>query len=71
MQPRGSTATMPAMVYRWYSRAHSARRLERYPLGFVGSGPLHGTLIGMIDTPDPKARKRWPQRMRKLGARAL
>ena len=37
---------MPALVYRWYFRAHSVKSLERNILGFVGIAPVHETLIG-------------------------
>ena len=35
------TMGMPALVYRWYFRAHSIKALERNILGFVGIGPVH------------------------------
>src|SRR6185295_12023354 len=43
------TMGMPALVYRWYFQAHSVRSLERNILGFVGIGPVHRTLIGMVE----------------------
>lgn len=61
------TMGMPAAVYRWVYRAHSVRSLERNILGFVGIAPVHETLVGSIESPDPKARQRWLARLRRLG----
>jgi len=36
------TMGMPALVYRWYFRAHSLKSLERNILGFVGIAPVNG-----------------------------
>ena len=46
------TMGMPALVYRYYFRAHSVKSLERNVLGFVGIAPVHETLIGMVDKLD-------------------
>lgn len=62
------TMGMPALVYRWIFRAHSLKALERNILGFVGIGPIHETLIGMVEG-DAKARARWLQRLARLGQR--
>ena len=43
------TMGMPALVYRWYFRAHSIKALERNILGFVGIAPIDETLIGSIE----------------------
>ena len=43
------TMGMPALVYRWYFRAHSVKSLERNILGFVGIAPIHRNLVGMIE----------------------
>ncbi|MBN4658847.1 NAD(P)H-dependent oxidoreductase, partial [Escherichia coli] len=43
------TMGMPALVYRWYFRAHSVRSLERNILGFVGIAPVHETLVGEVE----------------------
>ena len=40
------TMGMPALIYRWYFRAHSVKALERNILGFAGIAPIHETLIG-------------------------
>ena len=61
---------MPALVYRWYFRAHSVKALERNILGFVGIAPVHETLIGQVDGLDDAARQRWLNRLKELGRRA-
>lgn len=65
------TMGMPAVVYRWFYRAHSVRSLERNILGFIGIAPVHETLIGMIESPDPHARDRWLGRLHQLGRKGL
>jgi putative NADPH-quinone reductase len=64
------TMGMPALVYRWYFRAHSVRLLERNILGFVGIAPVHTTLIGMVGALKPAVATRWFARLRDLGAEA-
>lgn len=64
------TMGMPALVYRWYYRAHSVRSLERNVLGFVGMAPIHETLIGMVDKLDDAAANKWLDKMRNLGRKA-
>jgi len=61
------TMGMPALVYRYYFRAHSVRALERNVLGFVGIAPVHETLIGMVDRIDDKARAGWLAKLQALG----
>ena len=65
------TMGMPALVYRFYFRAHSVKSLERNILGFVGIAPVNETLIGMVDALDDKTRQRWFAKMRALGREAL
>lgn len=60
------TMGMPALMYRWYYRAHSLKNLERNILGFVGIGPIRASLIGLVEG-DAGRRQRWLQRLRKLG----
>lgn len=62
------TIGMPALLYRWYFRAHSVKSLERNVLGFVGISPVSETLIGMVDKLTPKHAQKWLDKMRKLGA---
>ena len=64
------TMGMPALVYRFYFRAHSVRSLERNILGFVGISPVHETLIGMVDSLDEDGRANWLNRMAAFGRRA-
>jgi putative NADPH-quinone reductase len=61
---------MPALVYRWYFRAHSVKSLERNILGFVGIAPVHETLIGLVDGLGDKGVQQWQARLRKLGQKA-
>jgi putative NADPH-quinone reductase len=61
------TMGMPALVYRWYFRAHSLKSLERNILGFCGIGPIKESLIGNIETRNSAHRERWLAKMRKLG----
>ncbi len=64
------TMGMPALLYRWYFRAHSIRSLERNILRFVGIKPVRETVIGMVEGKDPAVRERWLAKMRALGAAA-
>lgn len=64
------TMGMPALVYRWYFRAHSVRSLERNILGFVGIAPVHTTLIGGVGDFKVPDSRRWLARLRRLGQRA-
>lgn len=64
------TMGMPALVYRWFFRAHSVKSLERNILGFVGIAPVDETLIGAVGTLTPETAKRWFAKMRKLGRQA-
>ncbi len=64
------TMGMPALMYRWYYRAHSVKALERNILGFVGFAPVDETLIGMAENLKPQAVQKWLSKLRKLGRRA-
>ena len=64
------TMGMPALVYRWYFRAHSVKSLERNILGFVGIAPVHETLIGMVGNAGVKDGKHWLDKLKKLGEKA-
>ena len=64
------TMGMPALVYRWYFRAHSLKALERNILGFVGIAPIHETLVGSIEVLTEKQRTDWLAKLRRLGAKA-
>ena len=64
------TMGMPALVYRWYFRAHTVKALERNILGFVGFAPVHETLIGSVESIDDAGRGKWLERLAALGQRA-
>lgn len=64
------TMGMPAVVYRWYFRAHSVKSLERNILGFVGVAPVRETLVGLVDKLDQQAVESWCRKLRQLGAKA-
>jgi putative NADPH-quinone reductase len=64
------TMGMPALVYRWYFRAHRIKSLERNILGFVGIAPVNETLIGLVDRLGEIGVAGWQAKMRKLGGRA-
>ena len=65
------TMGMPALVYRFYFRAHSVRALERNVLGHLGFSPVDETLIGRVAALDDAARIRWLATMRRLGRLAV
>ncbi|MCE1193499.1 MAG: NAD(P)H-dependent oxidoreductase [Acidovorax sp.] len=64
------TMGMPALVYRWYFRAHSVKSLERNILGFVGIAPVQETLVGSVELLGDAGVAKWKARMRTLGAKA-
>ena len=64
------TMGMPALVYRWYFRAHSVKSLERNILGFVGIAPVNETLVGHVEQLGGAGVAKWKARMRVLGAKA-
>jgi putative NADPH-quinone reductase len=61
------TMGMPAVVYRFYFRAHSVKNLERNILGFVGIAPIRTTLIGLVEGMSEAERKAWLGKLNKLG----
>jgi putative NADPH-quinone reductase len=64
------TMGMPALVYRFYFRAHSVKSLERNILGFVGIAPVHETLIGGVEQLGAAGAARWQDKLRQLGRQA-
>ncbi len=64
------TMGMPAIVYRWYFRAHSVRSLERNILGFVGIAPVNETLIGMTGNMKHEQAAKWLGKLRRMGYKA-
>jgi len=65
------TMGMPALVYRWVFRARGVGLLKRNILGFVGISPVRDTLIGMVDRLGEAGVRKWQDRLRTLGARAV
>lgn len=61
------TMGMPALVYRWYFRAHSLKALERNILGYVGIAPIRETLVGSVEGLNAAQQKDWFQKLRVLG----
>jgi putative NADPH-quinone reductase len=61
------TMGMPALIYRWYFRAHGVRGLESSVLKFSGMKPVRETLLGMVQAVDDARRQRWLNQMRKAG----
>jgi putative NADPH-quinone reductase len=61
------TMGMPALVYRWYFRAHSVKALERNILGFVGISPVRETLIGGIGGLKEADATQWLEKLHQLG----
>ncbi|MBT9501538.1 MAG: NAD(P)H-dependent oxidoreductase [Burkholderiaceae bacterium] len=64
------TMGMPALLYRFFFRAHSVRSLERNILGFVGIAPIHETLIGLVANLDEVGALKHLAKLRKLGSQA-
>jgi len=64
------TMGMPALVYRWYFRAHSVKALERSILGFVGFAPVREALIGSVESMADADRQRWLGKLTALGRSA-
>jgi putative NADPH-quinone reductase len=64
------TMGMPAVMYRWYFRAHSVKALERNVLGFIGFAPVRETLIGGVDNLGERGVARWQRKLRELGRAA-
>jgi len=65
------TMGMPVLVYRWWFRAHGLKGLERGILRFVGIKPIRETLIGMVGTASEARRRRWLDKMDRLGRRGI
>jgi len=61
------TMGMPAFLYRWYFRAHGLKALSRGMLGLCGLGPIHETLIGMVEGASASKIDRLIARMRAFG----
>jgi putative NADPH-quinone reductase len=64
------TMGMPAIVYRWFFRAHSVKSLERNILGFVGIAPVRETLVGMVGNMKAEEAAKWTRKLARLAERA-
>jgi putative NADPH-quinone reductase len=62
------TMGMPALAYRFYFRAHSLKSLERNVLKFSGISPVRESLFGAVDSVSDETRRKWLQRVQRLGA---
>ena len=60
------TMGMPAFVYRWLFGAHGLKSLEGI-LAFCGIGPITHSLIGAVESPDGRARKKWIAKIQEFG----
>jgi putative NADPH-quinone reductase len=65
------TMGMPAVIYRFWFRAHSLRSLQRNILRFIGFRRVRASLIGGVEDLDEERRKEWLAKMRELGRAAL
>jgi putative NADPH-quinone reductase len=61
------TMGMPGLAYRWFYGAHAVKSLERNILAFTGFGPIHRTLIGMVEARKDAGRKKRLAEVRRLG----
>jgi putative NADPH-quinone reductase len=64
------TMGMPALIYRWYFRAHSLRSLQRNILKFVGFRRVRSTIIGGAGSMTRAKREAWLRNVRDLGQAA-
>ncbi len=64
------TMGMPALVYRWYFRAHSVKSLARNILGYVGIAPVRKTLIGLTGDMKSGDAAKWLSKLERMGAGA-
>lgn len=64
------TMGMPALIYRWFYRAHSLKSLERNVLKFSGFGPVRATVIGNVEG-SVGLRRKWLRKMHALGRAAV
>ena len=61
------TMGMPAIIYRWYFRAHGVKSLDRNLLGIVGIAPVHKTLIGATGNMKADNAANWLSKLKRLG----
>jgi putative NADPH-quinone reductase len=65
------TMGMPAFFYRIWYMGHGVSGMRRNILNFVGINPVRETMFGAVEAVSGARRKRWIERMRRLGERAL
>ena len=61
------TMGLPAIIYRWYFRAHGVKSLDRNLLGIVGIAPVHKTLIGATGNMKAAKAANWLSKLKRLG----
>ncbi|HBF50402.1 MAG TPA: dehydrogenase [Massilia sp.] len=64
------TMGMPAVLYRWFYRAHSLKALQRNILGFAGIKPVRTSVVGGAGALTQQQVERWCEHLRQLGAAA-
>ena len=64
------TMGMPALLYRWYFRAHSLRSLRRNILRFIGFRRVRATVIGSVANMNSARCGEYLESMRALGRAA-
>ncbi len=64
------TMGMPALVYRWWFRAHSLRSLQRNILEFLGFRRVRATIVGGAGSLSRAQCENWLATVRKLGQAA-
>jgi len=64
------TMGMPALLYRWYFRAHTLKALKRNILGFAGVAPIRETLIGSVEGMKQAQRVAWLDKLTRMGGAA-
>lgn len=61
------TMAMPALIYRWYYRAHGLRSFQYNILALAGIGHMREDLVGMVEGMNDAARQQWLHKMEKKG----
>lgn len=64
------TMGMPALLYRWWYRAHGVKGLVRNILKFVGFAPVNTVFFGLVEGASPQRHSKWLERMHGFGGQA-
>ncbi len=64
------TMGMPAFAYRWFYRSHSLKSFERNILRFCGIAPVRKTIIGLVESENPRHLQKAISTLRGHGTRA-